>query len=107
MGKDIKKRVVEARRSYALHGDSASWRHQRLFERRLAMEWGIPMGSRGWEEPVLSQLEEGSSGYGRQRRERSNLSRTGKQRGMETAPTDTHHTPGSHSRQVFTRDGSA
>ena len=66
MGKDIKKRVVEARQSYALRRDSASWRHQWLFEQRPAMEQGIPMRNRGWEEPVLSQLEEGSSGYGRQ-----------------------------------------
>lgn len=106
MGRDIKKRVAEARQRYALHRDSASRRHQWLLEWRPEMEQGIPTRNQGWEKPMLFQMEEGSSGYGRQSRERSNLSRAGKQRGMETAPTDVHHTPGSYSRQVFTRDGS-
>lgn len=51
MGKDIKKQAVEARRSYSLHRDGASWRHRWLFEWRPAMEQGIPMRNRGWEEP--------------------------------------------------------
>lgn len=61
MGKDIKKQVMEARQSYAFHRDSASWRHQCLFEWRPVMEQGIPRRNQGWEEPLLSQLEVGSA----------------------------------------------
>lgn len=41
MGKYIKKQIVEARWSNALHRDSASCKYHWLFEWRLVMERGI------------------------------------------------------------------
>lgn len=62
------------------------------------MEPGIPVRNQVWEEAVLCQLEKGSSVS--ERKERSNLSGTEKQQGMETP------LPGFIQSQVFARDGS-